>query len=68
MQCKSISTYAQHKVPVPILLYALTPWSGVRTPSHTARYDEGAVPFVGGCPSIYGGGPPAPHTYHDIDS
>ena len=45
-----------------VLLYALTPYVGVRTPCYTARYEEGAVPFVGGCPSLYIWGPPAPHT------
>ena len=50
MQCKGISTYVQHKVPVPVLLYALTPLSGGTYPSYTARDDEEAVPSGGGCP------------------
>ena len=50
MQCKGISTYAQHKVAVAVLLYALTPLSGGTYPTYTARYDEVAVPSGGGAP------------------
>ena len=58
MQCTGISTYAQHKVPVLVLLYALTPRVGVRTPSYTALSDEEAVPSGGGALSIYMWGAP----------
>ena len=66
MQCKRPGTYAQHKVAVAVLLYALTPLCGVRTPSYTARDDEVAVPLVGGCPHVYieGGPPRSTYTYH----
>ena len=57
LQCTGISTYVQHKVPVPVLLCALTPSVGVRTPSYTARDDEVAVPSGGVPPCIYRGGP-----------
>ena len=32
MQCKGVSTYAQHKVPVAVLLCALTPLGGGYVP------------------------------------
>ena len=65
LQCKGISPYVQHTVPVAGSAVCTHPpeW-GVRTPAYTARYDEEAVPSGGGAPMYIEGGCPGTYTLH----